>query len=267
MNWLELHSGKEGLMRYGYLSRCRLVLSLLVLFSSLFAGCANRTWAYVALGDSAPAGYGVENSYVDYYAEFIEEDLGVRVEVHNYSRSGQSTSSLLERLRTNEDLRGALRDAEVITIWTGWNDLREPLSQYRNETCGGEDNLECIREAVTELNANIDAILDEILSLASPQDTLIRIADVGIPFVTTWQYQGWFETLRGPCYEVWREHLIEAAEQRGITVVCTYEVINGPNGDEKMEGIYLSDGFHFNEEGHRLVARLHREAGYEYASP
>ncbi|RLC70383.1 MAG: hypothetical protein DRI81_19175 [Chloroflexi bacterium] len=252
-------------MRHKCSSKFWLAPALSVLFGSLVVGCANKTWDYVALGDSTPAGYGVENSYVDYYAEFIEEDLGVQVEVRDFSRSGQSTSSLLNQLRANEDLRAALQDAEVITIWTGWNDLGEPLSQYRNETCGGEDNLECIREAVTALNANIDAILDEILSLTSPRDTLIRIADVGIPFVATWQYHGWFEMLQGPCYEVWRDHLIEAAEQRGITIVYTYHVLNGPNGDEKMEGIYQSDGVHFNEEGHRLVARLHREVGYAYA--
>ena len=228
-------------------------------------GCTNRTWDYVALGDSTPDGYGVERSYVDYYAEFIEEDLDVRVEIHNFSMSGQTTTSLLNRLRTNDELRSALQDAEVITIWTGWNDLGEPLSQYRDGTCGGEDNLDCIQDAVEMLNRNIDAILDEILAVTSPQETLIRIADVGIPFVSTWKHQGWFETLQRPCYEVWRERLIRAAEQRGIAVVYTYYVLNGPNGDQKMEGIFQEDGIHLNEEGHRLVARLHREVGYDHA--
>jgi lysophospholipase L1-like esterase len=225
----------------------------------------NKPWDYVALGDSAPAGYGVDESYVDYYGEFIAEDQGVQVITRNFSRSGQTTGLLLKQLRDDKELREAIRHARVITIWTGWNDLGKPLSQYRDETCGGEDNLDCIREAVAALNANVDAILDEILSLTSPQDTLIRIADVGIPFVNTWKHQGWFETLQGPCYEVWREHLVEAAEQRGITVVYTYHVLNGPDGDEKIEGIFQRDGVHFNAEGHRLVARLHREAGYGYA--
>ena len=103
------------------------------------------------------------------------------------------------------------------------------------------------------------------MALASPQDTLIRVADTGIPLVNTWQYREWLETLRGPCYEVWREHLIEAAEARGITVVYTYHVLNGPDGDDKIQGIYLDDGIHFNDAGHRLVAELHREAGYAYA--
>ena len=253
-------------MRHGCSWRNQLVLALLMPLGGLVAGCASNTWGYVALGDSTPAGYGVDQSYVDYYAELIEQDLGVRVEVYNFSRSGQSTSSLLSQLRTNEDLRVALREAEVVTIWTGWNDLGEPLTRYRNEACGGEDNLECIREAVRALNTNIDAIFDEILSLTSSQETLIRVADVGIPFIATWQYYGWFETLQRPCYEVWREYLIEAAEQRGMAVVYTYHVLNGPNGDGKMEGIYQNDGIHFNEEGHRLIARLHQEVGYQYAS-
>jgi lysophospholipase L1-like esterase len=229
------------------------------------AACTDRTWDYVALGDSTPAGYGVGESYVHFYAQAIEEDLDVRVEVHNFSRSGQTTSSLLSQLEANEELREAIRRAEVITIWTGWNDLGEPLGRYRANECGGEDNLDCIQEVVAELNAHIDAILDEILSLSDPQDALIRIADVGIPFVNTWTYNGWFDTLKGPCYEAWRDHLIEAAEARGITMVYTYYALNGPGGDRPVDpSLTQSDGVHFNEEGHRLIASLHREAGYTH---
>jgi lysophospholipase L1-like esterase len=261
----ETPHGEGGMMCTGCLSWTWRLVLLSALVGGLVAGCGGKKWDYVALGDSTPDGYGVGYSYVDYYAEFIEEDMEVGVEIHNFSRSGETTSMMLERVRGDEDIRAAIRDAEVITIWTGWNDLKKPLSRFRDETCGGEDNLECIREAVEALNGNIDAALDEIVALTSPQRTLIRIGDVGIPFVAGWQHKGWFETLQGPCYEVWRDHLIEAAEERGITVVDIYHVLNGPNGDEKMEGVYLSDGFHFNEEGHRLVAELHREAGYEYA--
>ena len=238
---------------------------LSVLVSALTAGCGPKTWDYVALGDSWPAGYGVEKSYVDYYAEFIEQDLGVQVEVHNFSVSGQSATLLLGQLRNNVEIREAIQAAEVITIYTGWNDLFRQLELYRREECGGEDNLDCIRERVVTLNANIDGILDEILSLTSTQDTLIRIAENGIPLMNSWLDKGWFEILRGPCYEDWSEHLIAAAEARGITVVYTYHVLNGPDGDQPMdESIMQSDAIHPNDEGHKLLARLHRDVGYEY---
>lgn len=248
-----------------------LILSALsplsVLLGALTSGCAGKKWDYVALGDSYPAGFGVERSYVDYYAEFIEQDLGVQVEVHNFSRSGESASILLRRLRDDQELRDAIRDAKVITIFTGWNDLSGPLEYYRRGTCGGDDNLDCIREEVASLNADLDAILDEILSLTSAQDTLIRIADYNIPLVNSWKYNGWFDILKGPCYDEWRKHLIEAAEQRGITVVHTYHALNGPDGDQPMDDSITQSGdrVHVNEEGHRLIARLHREAGYACA--
>ena len=143
------------------------------------------------------------------------------------------------------------------------------MELHHSGTCGGTDNLDCIREAVEGLNSNIDAVLDEILSLSSPTDTLIRIADVGNPFVGVWKEQGCFDDLKGPCFEAWREHIVESAEQRGVTVVYTYHVLNGPNGDESLteRGLTQADGVHFNKEGHRLLARLHSEIGYSYVSP
>ncbi|MGD2272674.1 MAG: SGNH/GDSL hydrolase family protein [Desulfobacterales bacterium] len=240
----------------------RFLFLFFLLLGCVPLGCASKTWDYVALGDSTPAGFGVEKSYVDYYAEFIEKDLGIQVEIHNFARSSQKTSTLLKQLQTDEEYRAALQDAEVVTLWTGWNDLGEPLSKFRTDSCGGKDNLDCIRDKVAEINKNLDGILDEIRSLTGT-DTLILIADVGIPFVQTWQYQGWFDTLQGPCYEEWRNHLVQAAEKRDMKVVYTYHVLNGPNGDEKLEGIYQNDGIHLNEEGHKLLARLHREVGYE----
>jgi len=246
------------------------LLAIPVTFAMVFlcVGCSvDRTWDYVALGDSYPAGYGAERSYVDYYAEHMEKDLGGRVEVHNYARTGLTSSELLSQVRSDEELRETIRNAEVITIWVGWNDFRVSLTQFYTGTCGGEQNLDCIRESVTRLNGNIDVLLDEILSIANPQDTLIRIADTGIPpiFLTTWKQHGWFETLQESCFEAWRDHLVAAASQRDITVVYTYRILNGPAGDEKMRGIYQSDGIHFNDKGQRVIADLHRQVGYEFA--
>ncbi|MFZ5822247.1 MAG: SGNH/GDSL hydrolase family protein [Chloroflexota bacterium] len=249
-------------------SLTRLLIALsIVLLLPVFAMCTNRTWDYVALGDSYPAGYGAERSYVDYYAEYIQADLGVQVEVYNYARTGLTTFGLLEQLRQDKTLRDRIREAEVITIWVGWNDFSEPLARYSAGTCGGQENLDCLAQAAGTFRETIDAILDEILALSNPQETLIRIADVGIPplFMEDWRRHGRFEALHEPGFETWRNHLVEAAGRRGITVVQTYRVLNGPNGDETLKGIYQSDGIHFNDKGQGLIASLHREAGYEYA--
>jgi lysophospholipase L1-like esterase len=246
-----------------------LILTLaILLMGTLAAGCTDRICDYVALGSSIPAGWGVDKSYVDYYAELIEQDLGVQVELHNFSRSGRSTTVLLDRLRKSEELRDAIREAEVVTIWTGWNDLWKELELYGREECGGEDNLDCIREETANLKTDFDAIFDEILSLTSVQDTHVLVAETSIPVVKSWKYKGWFDTLQEPCYEEWRAHMVESAEARSITVAYTYHALNGPGGDEPVDGRLLqSDGIHFTEEGHRLVAELHRAAGYGPLEP
>ena len=72
------------------------------------------------------------------------QNLRGQVEVRNFSQSGQSASLLLYFLREKQELREAIQKAEVITIYTGWNDLFEPRDRYCNEILGGEDNLDCI---------------------------------------------------------------------------------------------------------------------------
>jgi lysophospholipase L1-like esterase len=110
-------------------------------------------------------------------------------------------------------------------------------------------------------------LLAEIVSLASPGETLILIADVGIPplFVARWKEDGTFDDLKQHAYQVWREYIVQAAARHGVYVVTTYEVLNGPNGDQEMSPDYVqSDGLHLNEQGHRLLAERHRQVAYEF---
>lgn len=223
-------------------------------------------WDYVALGDSVPNGFGVtgNRSYVDIYAGYIREDLDVAVITHKWTQDGETSGQLLEKLRNNQELRDDISKAELITIWTGWNDLGGALSLYQDNTCGGNDNLDCIHKSVELLKTNIDAIIVEILSLRNPWDAQIIIADGGNPFVGTWKEQGIFENLREPAFEVWRDHIHLAAEENDLQIVFSYEVLNGPDGDEDPGtlGIMQADGLHLNIDGHILLADLHRALGY-----
>ncbi len=239
-----------------------LIWMVLIVF---IAGCSpSRELSYVAMGDSIPSGWGVgDQSYVKHFADYLQQDLGIPVELHNFAwDGGERTYTLLDRLQNNEEMRQALADANVITIWIGVNDLDTPLMLYQNGMCGGKENLDCIRERIGEMNENIDGILDEILALNSSEETRIMIADNAIPsvFATNWKNHGCFDVLQEEVYESWHEHLYQAAHERGIIVVPTYKTINGPSGDQGNEGLYQDDGLHFNVEGHRLIADIHREA-------
>jgi len=208
------------------------------------------SWDYVALGCSTPACFGVKLSecYVNLYAGYIERDLGVKVTVHNWATGGAGFSQILDLLRTDQELRDDISEAEVITMWSFWlNDLVMQLSWYNAGYCGGEDNLDCIREAVPSIKANFDAIIAEILSLRSTTDTIIRIADCGNPFVAEWKEKGVFEDLKSLLIDDVVEHMVQSASKHNIPIVDSYSVLNGPNGDQPVDKGYMqADGLHFN---------------------
>ena len=131
-------------------------------------------------------------------------------------------------------------------------------------------DLDCLREVTDPMQKGFDELLAEIVDLANPAETLILIADVGIPnrFLARWNEYGTLATLKIHAYEVWRDYIIQAAGDHKVHVVNTYEVINGPNGDHEIDPEYLqSDGLHFSEEGHELLAETHFKLCSEEASP
>jgi lysophospholipase L1-like esterase len=137
------------------------------------------TWNYVALGDSLAAGVGARQGYVDRYAEYLREDTGARVKVTNLGVSGQTSPQLLRALRNDPSTRRALRGAEVVTYNIGINDLGQASGSYEAETCGGAQDERCLHAAVMELDENWNAITEEILSLSSPDKTIIRTVGLG----------------------------------------------------------------------------------------
>jgi hypothetical protein len=75
--------------------------------STLIAERGEMSWDIVALGDSAPAGVGVgsHHSYVQVYAGYVEQDLGVIVNVHNYATGSiRKVADWVQEARNNENL-------------------------------------------------------------------------------------------------------------------------------------------------------------------
>jgi lysophospholipase L1-like esterase len=205
-------------------------------------------------------------SYAEIYAEYVEQDLGVAVRVHHWARNGQRASELLTALQEDQELRDDIREAEVITIWTGFNDVAPAIGvKPGGGVCGPwqELDLDCVGERVAGLNASIDAIIAELLDLCDPDETLILFADVGNPLAEQWREMGLLDELKGPVMEEWIGHIADACEETGISVVHTYRVLNGAEGGGGVgPELMQDDGLHLNSAGHGLLADLHRQVGY-----
>jgi lysophospholipase L1-like esterase len=229
-----------------------------------------RTVELVALGDSTPAGFGVVRSYVDMYAEHVEADLGAAVEIHRWARNGQRAAELLAVLREDQALRDDIDRADVITIWTGFNDIYPAIGiEPKGGACGPWDELDmdCVRERVADLKTTIDAIVAELLTLLDPDDTLILFADVGNPLAEEWEDLGLLDELKGPVFEEWIGHIADACEGTGIHVVHSYRELNGPGGGAVAPELLQADGLHLNGDGHRILAEMHRQVGYGPLEP
>ena len=229
---------------------------------TVIAKRGDTEWDYVALGDSVTWGM------VDQYAKVLEQDLGIKVEVHDWTVGSDHSSRLLERLRTNPELRQDLREADVITVEIPWNVVERPWKTFESESaeaCGGADNQDCLRQAFGVYEADADAIIAEIVSLRSPSEALIRMQDTYQFRVRETKEAGTFEVIN----RYWRDanaHVIEVATRYHIPVARVYDAFMGLNGaEDPRDKALVLDGIHCTLEGTALMVELFRGLGYEYA--
>lgn len=82
------------------------------------------TLRIVALGDSIPRGYGLENPTEDRFPSLMEkqlEDAYEEVDMTNYAVDGMTSSALLEQLQSGADT--AVADADVVIVCIGGNNM------------------------------------------------------------------------------------------------------------------------------------------------
>jgi lysophospholipase L1-like esterase len=236
----------------------------------LLAGCGGVSlhntpdrWSYVALGDSLAAGFDAVQGYVPRYQSDIENDTGVAVDLNNLGQPGWQSSDLVNALRTNASFRTAVSNAQVVTWDIGGNDLKHAYKLFLTGACGGADNQDCFRSAVTNFKSNWDGIVRQLTSLRDPSQTILRTMDIYNPFVAEQEALGDLARLK-PYLDETDAYIQKSAAKNGILCAKVYLAFNGPSGTEDpiAKGLIAPDGFHANDNGHKLMADLLRQLGY-----
>ncbi|MFO7882036.1 MAG: SGNH/GDSL hydrolase family protein [Kosmotogaceae bacterium] len=219
-------------------------------------------WDLVIIGDSVMWGFATR------YLEALEEDLGIEIKINNWSIGGDHSSKLLQRLRTNPELRHDLSEADIIIFEIPWNVVEAPLKTlcgWTSRDCGGDDNQDCLREAFNTYKSDTDGIIAEIVSIRSPSEALIRTMDTYIFNVGLLREHDLFKIIR----KYWQDansHVIEEAAKYNIPAARVYYAFMGGSGNEDpMEKDLVYDGFHTTEKGITLMVELFRQIGYAYA--
>lgn len=225
---------------------------------------------YVALGDSLATTYG--GASVDYptlYGEAAAQALGEEVVVENEAIPGITSGDLLNRLQDSY-LRDKVREAEIVTVQISANDFNDANDAALLGDCAAKGDLSCHRRALEDIKENLEAIVQELLSLRSPSDAVIRFIDNFDRYPGNESYrrfslpQNYSETIR-PVIQEWNEFTCRLAERQEIPCVSLYEAFNGRRGDESpfQAGLLLSDGVHLSDKGHEAVAAELAEVGFE----
>lgn len=254
------------------MKRILAVASLVVLLTAQFAfpvkAAAGGSVNYTALGDSLA--YGIldfsRGGYVPRYASYVQADTGSTVLLNNLGQNGWTSTQLLNALRTNTTFRNSLANSQIITFDIGGNDFLRAINAYRGGTCGGADNQDCLKTTTATFKANWSAIITEILSLRSANNTVIRTMDVYNPFVNAEKASGSFEMLK-PLLDDANNYIATTSAVNNIPCAKVYQAFNGVNGDEDAgDKGYISpydpSGVHPGELGHKVIADLFRNLGY-----
>jgi len=198
----------------------------------------------LVLGDSIGTGAGATTTYADELAARLDPPADIR----NLARNGWTTVDLLAALRDDPPFRGAVAEADLVTVTIGGNDLLAARRAYLDGTCGGADGLDCVRTAVAQLAERWDAIAAELTALAR-EDATIATATIYDPFRGVTSDAAVTATLDGYLAQA-NAAIRERAEAHGIAVAPVAEAF------ADRPDLISDDGIHPNDAGHERIAEV-----------
>ncbi len=210
----------------------------------------------VVLGDFQNFGFG------EFYARYLEADLGVKVELDDLTSGGYTPANLLNDLRNGTDSRfgiqRAVKQANVVVFSVA------PLGIIEEQANG---QLDCSATALASYRAALDSAYAEIFALRKGQPTLIRTKDYFCNFYSEWRQAGKYED-HMRCWEAWNSVIHQAAADHKVPAAEVFAAFNGASHeqDPKDKGLQEDNGLP-NEAGNRLIADQLRKLGYAFVVP
>lgn len=132
------------------------------------------------LGDSISVGYGLQKDEANYGA-ILGESLGY--EVTNLAVNGATTSDLLTLLAT-DDAKKAVKEADLICISIGGNDLMQPAIEFLSTNLGITTGNLNINDVVTKVSAlDENAVQNLVIKLTGKLRDPLKTAAANFPTI------------------------------------------------------------------------------------
>ena len=226
------------------------------------------TWVapidYVALGDSLAAGMdsngGMGKGYADYLAENLLSTTGVKTFNKGFSYPGYKTTDVLKQLQENAtkpvvgfgydrvdaDLHKSIKDAALITISAGANDVLSYIT-FDEETGKANINTIDLLKAIQQVGASYKTTLEKIYAL-NPD---VHVYVMG--------YYNPFPHIADPALQQQLTQLLNSINNTIQTGMQGTTAVFVPTGEKIAEhyAAYLPNpqNIHLSDAGYKLVAQ------------
>jgi lysophospholipase L1-like esterase len=233
---------------------CWAVAGLTALFC-VAAACSSssqaaRTFLVVALGDSVPRGTNCHcTPYPPLTADALQATSGEAVTSTNDSAAGATTSDVLRQLTSNPTVRADVRNADVIEIEIGANDVGY------SKACG--TSVACYAPRIPTIRKNLTAIVRDARNLAAGRKVLVVLLD----YWNVW-LGGQYAAAKGNAYVAAGEEMTDrvdrvikaTAAKTGSAYVDLRAAFKGPDYAFDETHYLSTDGDHPNAAGHEQIA-------------
>lgn len=227
--------------------------------TKLSASAKKKVVTYVAIGDSLTKGVGDstnQGGFVPLLAQSLTNETDLEFKAINYGVSGNTSGQILSRMQEKKEIGKDLKQAQLLTITVGGNDLRKAIL---------EDTSNLDLDRFEKASKTYEKNLKQIIELARKDNSDLPIYVVGIynPLYLNFPDLTELQTL----VDQWNQRTEEIlSAYQGVYFVpindLLYKGIDGKSGVTESElgketvtndALYDEDSFHPNNTGYEIM--------------
>ncbi len=214
---------------------------------------------YVAIGDSLTKGVGDstnQGGFVPLLAQSLTNESGLEFKAINYGVSGNTSGQILSRMQEKKEIGKDLKQAQLLTITVGGNDLRKAILEDTSNL-----DLDRFEKASKTYEKNLKQIIE--LALKDNPDLPVYVVGIYNPLYLNFPDLTELQTL----VDQWNQRTEETlSAYQGVYFVpindLLYKGIDGKSGVTESElgketvtndALYDEDSFHPNNTGYEIM--------------
>ncbi|MNS36069.1 Spore germination lipase LipC [compost metagenome] len=209
------------------------------------------SYIYTAIGDSLTTGFGAlpGNGFVPVYRRMAEDRLRSPIYLHNLGVNGLDSEGLEQRLRYHSIYRQSLREADMITLSIGGNDLIHAAKEIRRNPA---QESQILNQSLAECKSNFGSIVRTIYDIkeSSRSPYILRVVGLYNPYPQVREANSWVSSFN--------RYAVQYSNR-----VYGFADIFPAFADHGRELLSI-DQVHPNGRGYRIMAEQLNRLGYGY---